>query len=72
MFPTAGLLALALALLASAGPVDNEDNGVRIALGKRASLTKTDGTFDHDKAVLHNIHIYKYAASTRVLHCTPR
>lgn len=72
MFPIAGLLTLALALLACAGPVDYDANGVRVSLGKRASLTKADGTLDHDKAVLHNIYIYKYVVSVRVPHRTPR
>ena len=30
-----------------------------IALGKRRSLTREDGSFDHEKAILHNIAVHK-------------
>lgn len=49
MFCKTSLVAVALALLASANPIIRE-NGVTIPLRKRASLTKADGTFDHEKA----------------------
>ncbi|KAI8996510.1 acid protease [Trametes punicea] len=54
MFCKATLLTLALALLASATPVANEQfvaPGIRIPLHKRGSLKNEDGTFNHEKAV---------------------
>ena len=52
------LLTVALALMASASPV-SRPSGVVIDLGRRQSLTRADGTFDHEKAILHNIKTYK-------------
>lgn len=49
MFCKATLVAVALALMVAANPVTT-DSGIRIPLGKRASLTKADGTFDLDTA----------------------
>ncbi|TFK45663.1 acid protease [Heliocybe sulcata] len=54
MFCKASLLTVALALVASATPVER-DTGIRIPLGKRASLTKADGTFDHDRAIVQTV-----------------
>lgn len=60
MFCKASLVTVALALLASATPIAQpEAEGIRIPLGKRSSLTKADGTFDHEKAILHNIAVHK-------------
>jgi cathepsin D len=50
MFCKATLFTLALAFVASASPVE-VDSGIRVALPKRSSLTRADGTFDHAKAV---------------------
>lgn len=58
MFCKASLVTVALALMASATPVAQPE-GIKIPIAKRASLTKADGTFDHEKAVLHNIAIHK-------------
>ena len=58
MFCKASLITVALALMASASPVA-QPGGVSIELGKRNTLTKADGTFDHEKAILHNIAIHK-------------
>lgn len=49
MFCKATLVTVALALMASANPIVN-DSGIHIPLGKRTSLTKADGTFDHEAA----------------------
>ncbi|KZT71389.1 acid protease [Daedalea quercina L-15889] len=54
MFCKSSLLTVALALLASATPVVREA-GVRIPIQKRSSLTKADGTVDHD-AVIRETH----------------
>ena len=51
MFCKASLFTVALALLASASPVVKE-GGIRIDLPKRSSLTRADGVFDHDKAII--------------------
>ncbi|KAI0923495.1 hypothetical protein AcV5_009023 [Taiwanofungus camphoratus] len=50
MLYKATLLAVALGLVASATPV-TRDTGIRIPLQKHGSLTKADGTFDHDAAI---------------------
>ena len=65
MFCKATLVTVALGLLAAATPVVQNTNGVRIPLRERATLTKEDGTFDHDKAVLHNIQVHKYVSLLR-------
>ncbi|PCH43862.1 acid protease [Wolfiporia cocos MD-104 SS10] len=54
MFCKASLIAVALALLSSATPVAQE-SGSTIALTKRGSLTKDDGTFDHDMAIYSTV-----------------
>lgn len=48
MFCKASLLTVAVALVASATPIVQEQ-GIRIDLPKRASLTKANGVFDHDR-----------------------
>ncbi len=58
MFCKASLITVALALMASATPVV-KDSGVSIDLPKRATLTKADGTFDHEAAILSNIKTHK-------------
>ena len=58
MFCKATLVTAALALMAAASPLAQED-GTVISLAKRGSLTNADGTFNHEKAVLHNIKIHK-------------
>lgn len=65
MFCKASLVTVALALIAAASPVAQE-SGVSIPLAKRATLTNADGTFNHDKAVLHNIKTHKYVFSLAV------
>ena len=59
MFCKASLVTVALALMASATPVE-KDSGISIDLPKRASLTKADGTFDHEAAIMHNIKTHKF------------
>ena len=59
MFCKASLVTVALALMAAATPIATE-SGINIELGKRATLTKADGTFDHEAAILHNIKTHKY------------
>ncbi|OBZ70908.1 Aspartic protease [Grifola frondosa] len=51
MFCKATLLTVALALLASASPI-TQTTGIRIPLEKRGALTKADGTFDLEKAII--------------------
>jgi len=53
MFCKASLITVALALVAAASPIVQEE-GIRIALPKRSSLTKADGTFDHDKFIIES------------------
>ena len=60
MFCKATLVTVALALIAAATPIAHDETGVRIPLAKRGSLTKADGTFDHEKAILHNVKTHKY------------
>lgn len=59
MFCKASLVTLTLALLASASPFVHETTGVRIPLEKRGSLVNVDGTFNHEKVVLHGIKTHK-------------
>ncbi|EKM60385.1 uncharacterized protein PHACADRAFT_246265 [Phanerochaete carnosa HHB-10118-sp] len=67
MFCKATLVSVALALLATASPVVHAP-GVSVALGERSTLTRADGTFDHEKAVLHNIKTHnKYQKNLRNL-----
>ena len=53
-------LTFTLAPRAMAGPVKRATSGVRIPLPKRDSLTKPDGTFDMEKAILQGIATKKY------------
>ena len=62
MFCKASLITVTLALLAAANPVIKQE-GIRIDLSKRGSLTKADGTFDHDKAILQTYKTIRYEAS---------
>ena len=64
MFCKATLVSVALALLAAASPVV-QTPGISIELGERSTLTRADGTFDHEKAILHNIAVHKYVLSHR-------
>ncbi|KAI0094230.1 acid protease [Irpex rosettiformis] len=67
MFCKASLITVALALMASATPVV-KDSGFSVDLPKRATLTKADGTFDHEAAILHNIKTHnKYQKNLRNL-----
>ncbi|THH23150.1 hypothetical protein EUX98_g8025, partial [Antrodiella citrinella] len=55
MFCKSSLITVALALLATASPIAQPEpvaEGITIALPKRSSLTKADGTFDHDRAII--------------------
>lgn len=58
MLYKAPLLTVTFALMAAASPATRA--GIRIPLQKRSSLTKADGTFDHDKAVLQLTRVQKY------------
>ena len=58
MFCKTTLISVALALLSTASPVV-QTPGVSIPLGERSLLTRADGTFDHEKAVLNNVKTYK-------------
>ncbi|KAI0782433.1 aspartic protease [Irpex lacteus] len=63
----ASFVTLALALVTSANLVAKE-SGVSIDLPKRATLTKADGTFDHEAAILSNIKTHnKYQRNLRNL-----
>ena len=62
MFCKASLITVALALVASASPIIKEE-GVRIELPKRASLTTADGVFDHDAAIISTVRTIKYVYS---------
>ncbi|KAI0792602.1 acid protease [Abortiporus biennis] len=55
MFCKATLISVALALIAAANPIQVEERGIRIALQNRSTLTKPDGTFDHDKAIIQTV-----------------
>ncbi|KAF7797804.1 hypothetical protein EIP86_009009 [Pleurotus ostreatoroseus] len=67
MFCKATLVTAALALMAAASPLARDD-GIVIPLAKRGSLTNADGTFNHEKAVLHNIKTHnKYQRALRNL-----
>ncbi|EIN11115.1 acid protease [Punctularia strigosozonata HHB-11173 SS5] len=56
MFCKASLIAVTLALIASASPVER-DTGIALPLQKRGSLTKSDGTFDHSKAIASTVKV---------------
>ena len=58
MFHKATLVTVALALLATATPVQQE-RGIKIPLTKRGSLTKADGTFDGEKGIAARIKLEK-------------
>ncbi|KAF7343255.1 Acid protease [Mycena venus] len=51
------LLAVTLAVSVAAGPAPTEPvkRGTAIPMGKRSSLTRADGIFDHDKAIASTI-----------------
>ncbi|KAI1794916.1 protease [Ganoderma leucocontextum] len=53
MFCKASLVAVALALIASATPIVPEPatDGIRVPLQKRGNLQNADGTFNHDAAI---------------------
>ncbi|KAJ3806684.1 acid protease [Lentinula lateritia] len=56
MFAKSALVAfVTLATLVTATPVQPRQAGGPIALPKRSSLTKSDGTFDYDKAVAQTV-----------------
>ncbi|KAH9928187.1 aspartic peptidase domain-containing protein [Fomitopsis serialis] len=58
MFPKAALLTLALAFVASASPVAKDtQNGIRIPIHKRSSVTKADGTFDREAAIRQKVKV---------------
>ncbi|KAL6310458.1 acid protease [Sparassis latifolia] len=54
MSSKASFIALALAIVTSASPVV-QDTGTRIPIHKRNTLTKEDGTFDHESAIQQSI-----------------
>ncbi|RPD78649.1 acid protease [Lentinus tigrinus ALCF2SS1-7] len=63
MFCKATLLTVALGLMASASPITTKQ-GVRIPLGKRATLQNEDGTFNYEKAVIQTVNtINKHRAN---------
>ncbi|EKM60386.1 uncharacterized protein PHACADRAFT_203598 [Phanerochaete carnosa HHB-10118-sp] len=67
MFCKVTLVFVVLALLATANPVVHAP-GVSVALGERSTLTRADGIFDHEKAILHNIKTHnKYQKNLRNL-----
>ncbi|EKM50295.1 uncharacterized protein PHACADRAFT_264907 [Phanerochaete carnosa HHB-10118-sp] len=67
MLCKATLVSITLALLATASPAAYA-SGVSVALGERSTLTRADGTFDHEKAILHNIKTHnKYQKNLRNL-----
>ncbi|CAL1703550.1 unnamed protein product [Somion occarium] len=56
MFCKTYLFTVVLALFASASPLaEQRGEPIRIPLKKRSSLTNEDGTFNADKAILHNV-----------------
>ncbi|KAH9832948.1 aspartic peptidase domain-containing protein [Rhodofomes roseus] len=58
MFPKAALLTLALTFVASASPVFKDtQNGIRIPLQKRNTLTKADGSFDREAALRQKVKV---------------
>ena len=59
MFSKPVLAALALAFVAFANPVPGP-GGISIPLQKRHTLTKADGSFDHEAAIRDNIKTHKY------------
>ncbi|KAF7316715.1 Acid protease [Mycena chlorophos] len=52
---TALLLAVSLAISATAGPAPAKRSGIAVPLGKRSSLTTAEGVFDHDKAIAESV-----------------
>ncbi|KAF8504286.1 acid protease [Hysterangium stoloniferum] len=56
MLYQATLFAGAISLLAATS-AESQAQGIRIPLTKRSSITKADGTFDHDKAIFQTIAI---------------
>ena len=62
MFCKASLFTVALAFIASTPALSEPIRvkpGIPIGLQKRSSLTNADGTFNHEKAVLHAVKIQK-------------
>ena len=68
MFSKPALITVALALMAAATPIVQEETGVRIPLTKRGSLTNADGTFNHERAILQNIKTHKFVFSEYNVH----
>lgn len=61
MFPKASLtIAVSLALLFVASPV--QETGVRVPFVKRQFITDSDGVFNHEEAIKHNVRTHKYVA----------
>lgn len=60
MFCKAYLFVVTLAVLITASPVKKAAAGVSIPLHKRGTLSKSDGTFDLNKAVAHTVATKKY------------
>lgn len=58
MFCKTSLFAVALALVASATPIVQEE-GIRIDLPKRASMTKANGVFDYDRFLVSHARTIK-------------
>jgi cathepsin D len=68
MFYKAFLFTLTLTLFATASPVKKAGRGIHIPLSEPPTLTKPDGTFDLEKAILHGIVIQKYVtAASRIV-----
>ncbi|KAI0633574.1 acid protease [Trametes polyzona] len=62
MFCKASLITVALALIASASPI--QESGISVPLTKRSSLTNADGTFNRDKAIISTVNTQnKYRAN---------
>ncbi len=62
MFCKTTLLTIALALLASetvSHALHPANTGVRVPISKRRTLTNSDGTFNHDKAVREIVKLKK-------------
>ena len=62
MFCKASLITVALALLASAGPIAQPEAGIAVPIQKRSSLTNADGTFNHEKAIIQTVKTIKYVS----------
>jgi cathepsin D len=62
MFCKTPLFTITLALLATASPV-KKAGGIHVALSPPPTLTKLDGTFDLETAILHDVATQKYIAA---------